>query len=48
MPLIVPVALWALDFAKYGIADIYHPSGGAHAWINRRRYLADFAPRLFK
>jgi len=35
-------------FAKYGIAYAYHPSEGAHTWINWRRYLADFAPRLFR
>lgn len=33
--------------AKYGIHDVYHESGGGHTWINWRRYLADFAPRLF-
>jgi enterochelin esterase family protein len=35
-------------FAKYGIHDVYHESGGGHTWINWRRYLADFAPRLFR
>jgi enterochelin esterase family protein len=35
-------------FAKYGIEDVYHESGGGHTWINWRRYLADFAPRLFQ
>jgi enterochelin esterase family protein len=35
-------------FAKYGIADVYNESGGGHTWINWRRYLADFAPRLFR
>jgi enterochelin esterase-like enzyme len=33
---------------KYGIAHVYHESGGGHTWINWRRYLADFAPRLFR
>lgn len=33
---------------KYGIAHVYNESGGGHTWINWRRYLADFAPRLFK
>jgi enterochelin esterase family protein len=35
-------------FAKYGIRDVYNESGGGHTWINWRRYLADFAPRLFR
>jgi len=33
---------------KYGIKHIYNESEGGHTWINWRRYLADFAPRLFK
>jgi enterochelin esterase family protein len=33
---------------KYGIRYTYNESGGGHTWINWRRYLADFAPRLFK
>jgi enterochelin esterase-like enzyme len=33
---------------KYDIAHIYNESGGGHTWINWRRYLADFAPRLFR
>ena len=33
---------------KYGIKYIFHPSEGGHTWINWRRYLEDFAPRLFK
>jgi enterochelin esterase-like enzyme len=33
---------------KYGIEHVYHESGGGHTWINWRRYLADFAPRLFR
>lgn len=33
---------------KYGIKHTYHESGGGHTWINWRRYLADFAPRLFR
>jgi enterochelin esterase family protein len=35
-------------FAKYGIHDVYNESGGGHTWINWRRYLTDFAPRLFR
>ena len=35
-------------FAKYGIEDVYNESGGGHTWINWRRYLTDFAPRLFR
>ncbi len=33
---------------KYGIAHVYHESEGGHTWINWRRYLTDFAPRLFQ
>jgi enterochelin esterase family protein len=33
--------------AKYGIKDVYNESGGGHEWRNWRRYLADFAPKLF-
>jgi len=33
---------------KYGIKHVYNESGGGHTWINWRRYLNDFAPRLFK
>jgi enterochelin esterase family protein len=33
---------------KYGIKYVFHPSDGGHTWINWRRYLADFAPRLFR
>lgn len=33
---------------KYGIAHVYNESSGGHTWINWRRYLADFAPRLFR
>ena len=35
-------------FAKYGIGHIYNESAGGHTWVNWRRYLADFAPRLFR
>lgn len=31
---------------QYGIAHHYNQSGGGHTWINWRRYLADFLPRL--
>ena len=33
---------------KYGIRYVFHPSPGGHTWINWRRYLEDFAPRLFR
>ena len=33
-------------FAQYGIAHHYNESDGGHTWINWRRYLADFLPRL--
>jgi enterochelin esterase-like enzyme len=33
---------------KYGIGHVYNETGGGHTWINWRRYLADFAPRLFR
>lgn len=35
-------------FDKYHIKYVYHESNGGHTWINWRRYLDDFAPRLFK
>ena len=33
---------------KHGIDHVYNESGGGHTWINWRRYLADFVPRLFQ
>jgi enterochelin esterase family protein len=33
---------------RHGIEHHYNESGGGHTWINWRRYLADFAPRLFR
>ena len=33
---------------RQGIRHVYHESGGGHTWINWRRYLEDFAPRLFR
>ena len=33
---------------QYGIDHVYNESGGGHTWINWRRYLRDFAPRLFR
>ena len=33
---------------KHGIEHVYNESGGGHTRINWRRYLADFAPRLFR
>lgn len=33
---------------RYRIAYLYHESDGGHEWANWRRYLADFAPRLFR
>jgi enterochelin esterase family protein len=35
-------------FTRYGIDHHYHETGGGHTWINWRRYLTDFAPRLFR
>lgn len=35
-------------FDKYGLRHVYNETGGGHTWINWRRYLTDFAPRLFK
>jgi enterochelin esterase-like enzyme len=35
-------------FEKYKIPHVYHESDGGHTWINWRRYLMDFAPRLFR
>ena len=34
--------------SKHGIEHVYHETDGGHTWINWRRYLADFAPRLFR
>jgi enterochelin esterase family protein len=33
---------------RAGIHHVYNETGGGHTWINWRRYLADFAPRLFR
>ncbi len=33
---------------RAGIRHVYNESPGGHTWINWRRYLADFAPRLFR
>ena len=33
---------------RAGIRHVYNESGGGHTWINWRRYLNDFAPRLFQ
>lgn len=35
-------------FDKYAVKYVYNESTGGHSWINWRRYLNDFAPRLFK
>jgi len=35
-------------FERAGIAAHYNETGGGHTWINWRRYLADFLPRLFQ
>ena len=35
-------------FDKAGIDHVYNETGGGHDWINWRRYLADFLPRLFQ
>jgi enterochelin esterase family protein len=43
---VLPATRALLD--KYGIAYVFHPSDGGHTWINWRRYLNDFAPRLFR
>ena len=31
---------------QYGITHVYNETDGGHTWINWRRYLADFLPRL--
>jgi enterochelin esterase family protein len=33
---------------RHGIRHVYNESGGGHTWANWRRYLDDFAPRLFR
>jgi enterochelin esterase family protein len=35
-------------FDKYGLHYVYNETEGGHTWINWRRYLTDFAPRLFR
>lgn len=35
-------------FDRYHIAHVYNETDGGHEWVNWRRYLVDFAPRLFK
>jgi enterochelin esterase family protein len=32
---------------RQGIKHLYNESGGGHTWVNWRRYLNDFLPRLF-
>lgn len=34
--------------SKHGINHVYNETEGGHTWINWRRYLNDFAPRLFR
>jgi enterochelin esterase-like enzyme len=34
--------------SRYGIKNEYHESEGGHTWLNWRRYLNEFAPRLFR
>ncbi len=33
---------------RHKVRYVFHPSPGGHTWINWRRYLDDFAPRLFR
>jgi enterochelin esterase family protein len=33
---------------RYGIRNEFHPSEGGHSWLNWRRYLNEFTPRLFQ
>jgi enterochelin esterase family protein len=33
---------------RHGVRHVYNETGGGHTWTNWRRYLADFAPRLFR
>jgi enterochelin esterase-like enzyme len=33
---------------RHHVAHVYNESAGGHTWINWRRYLNDFAPRLFR
>ncbi len=33
---------------EYGIEHVYNETAGGHTWINWRRYLHDFLPRLFR
>ncbi len=38
----------AETLARGGIQHEFHESAGGHTWINWRRYLVDFLPRLFQ
>ncbi|MBC2663918.1 esterase [Novosphingobium flavum] len=33
---------------RYGVTHEFHESTGGHSWLNWRRYLHQFAPRLFR
>jgi enterochelin esterase family protein len=35
-------------FKGHGFAPVYLETDGAHTWINWRKYLSEFAPRLFR
>jgi enterochelin esterase family protein len=32
---------------RQGIKHLYNETSGGHTWVNWRRYLNDFLPRLF-
>jgi enterochelin esterase family protein len=35
-------------FGRRGFAPVYEETEGGHTWLNWRRYLIEFAPRLFR
>ena len=46
--LLAPVKLSHETLEKAGIKHVWVESSGAHVWTVWRKYLADFAPRLFQ
>ncbi len=46
--LLAPVKLSRETLEKTGFKHVWVESSGAHVWTVWRKYLADFAPRLFQ
>ena len=46
---LMPTTKATIDlFKRHGFAPVFVESPGGHTWINWRRYLAEFAPQLFR